>query len=87
MATLSTLAATISEKVTEVSRILESRGLPQPQIGEAGINDFANIDYELRDARNALICASQDIVRLAQGPEDQVLALAWSVRFIVLFIF
>lgn len=81
MATLPTLAATISDKAAEIGRILDTKGLQQPQIGEAGVNDFANIDYELRDARNALIRAAQDVIRLAQGPEDQVLSLAWSVRF------
>lgn len=79
MASLQILACTISEAASEIEKLLEKKSLPRPGFGEENATDYEGIDYELRSARNTLINAAQDTLRLAQGPEDQILGLAWSV--------
>lgn len=82
--TLQSLSKTVNVKVTELSSLLKDAGLPEPSFAEDSHSDFAVekgslVDDELRKVRNELIDAAKDIVRLAMGPVDQILSLAWSV--------
>ena len=79
MTTLASLAGTIAARAVEVSRLAAAKGLPEPSFGEKSFNSFAGEDVELRQARIELASAAQDLARLAQGPEDHILQLAWSV--------
>jgi 6-hydroxytryprostatin B O-methyltransferase len=83
--TLQSLSSTIKLKVTELSNLLKTAGLPEPSFAEKSYADFAHettasTDNAIRQVRNDLIDAAKDIIRLAMGPVDQVLSLAWSVR-------
>lgn len=83
MATLASLAGTIAAQAVEVSRLAAAKGLPQPGFGKRGYNGFTGEGVELRQARHELASAAQNLARLAQGPEDHILQLAWSVREIL----
>ncbi|MCJ1403879.1 hypothetical protein MMC11_007102 [Xylographa trunciseda] len=76
--TLASLAGIISARTVEVSRLVAAKGLQDPGFGEKSFNGFVGEDVELRQARNELAGAAQDLARLAQGPEDNILQLAWS---------
>lgn len=79
MASLESLSSAITAKSAQISKLLAAKSLPAPTFGEQSYADFANEDSELRKARNDLVDAAKDILRLAQGPEDHILQLAWSV--------
>ncbi len=79
MHSLESLAEVISSKAAAISKLLANKSLPLPTFGEQSYSDFTDVDHELRRVRNGLINAAQDIVRLAQGPEDHILNLTWSV--------
>ncbi|RAO70086.1 uncharacterized protein BHQ10_006098 [Talaromyces amestolkiae] len=81
--TLQSLSSTVGSKVTELSNLLKTAGLPEPSFAEKSYADFAlettaSTDKAVRQVRNDLIDAAKDIIRLAMGPVDQVLSLAWS---------
>lgn len=83
--TLQSLSSTVGLKVTELSNLLKTAGLPEPSFSEKSYADFshettASTDNAIRQVRTDLIDAAKDIIRLAMGPIDQVLSLAWSVR-------
>jgi 6-hydroxytryprostatin B O-methyltransferase len=83
-ATLEHLSATISSKTAELSKILEANSIPPPSFDERSFvgKDAARLVVDkdnLRAVRNELITAAQDLIRLAQGPVDHLLTLAWSV--------
>lgn len=83
--TLLSLSSTVGLKVNELSNLLKAAGLPEPSFAEKSYADFAHqttasTDNAIRQVRNDLIDAAKDIIRLAMGPVDQVLSLAWSVR-------
>ncbi|KAL9120673.1 MAG: hypothetical protein Q9187_002772 [Circinaria calcarea] len=82
-ATLENLSATISSKTLELSKILEANSIPPPSFAESScVSPEASslvVDKDnLRTIRNELITAAQDLIRLAQGPVDHLLTLAWS---------
>lgn len=77
---LASLASTIAEKTSSLSRLLEVQQVPQPSFGEDSYNAYAGENSAVRQARYDLAGAAQDLVRLAQGPEDQILQTAWQVR-------
>src|SRR5256885_1799916 len=77
---LESLSSTIAIKSAQITKLLAARSLPVPTFREQSYADFAHDDSGLREARNELISAAQDILRLAQGPEDHILDMAWSVR-------
>jgi len=78
MASLGFLSATVAAKSQEVLQLLAANGLNEPTFSENSHEDFKNDDPQLRKARNELVSAAQDIVRLARGPDDHILNLAWS---------
>lgn len=80
MTNLESLAATISSRAADITRMLKKESKPVPSFAESSYNDYASGDEELRIARNQLIDAAKDAIRLAQGPEDHILDLGWSVR-------
>lgn len=86
-ANLQSLSSTVGLKVTELSNLLKTAGLPEPSFAERSYDDFAHettssADNAIRQVRNDLIDAAKDIIRLAMGPIDQILSLAWSVRML-----
>lgn len=82
MATLASLAGIIAARAVEVSKLAAVKSLPEPSFRENNYTAYAAEDFELRKARNELASAAQDLVRLAQGPEDHILQLAWSVCYV-----
>jgi 6-hydroxytryprostatin B O-methyltransferase len=88
MASLEDLASVISLKSFKISSILKENSIPTPSFDEGSFADFeetlgSNVYHEsLRVTRNELISAAQDIIRLAMGPVDHLLSLAWSVSLI-----
>jgi hypothetical protein len=81
---LESLASIISSKAAEISKLLIKNSLQPPSFQERSYADFADANFadansELRNARNCLINAAQDIMYLTQGPEDHILSLTWSV--------
>jgi hypothetical protein len=88
MASLEDLASVISSKSSKISSILKENSIPTPSFNEESFADFeeipgSNVYHEsLRVTRNELISAAQDIIRLAMGPVDHLLSLAWSVSLI-----
>lgn len=79
MATLESLVGVIAARSVKVSKLVAAKSLPEPSFEKRNYNGFVDEDFELRKARNDLASAAQDLVRLAQGPEDHILQLAWSV--------
>ena len=77
---LDSLASTIAEKTSSLSRLLEVQQVPQPSFREDSYNAYVGETSAVRQARYDLAGAAQDLVRLAQGPEDQILQTAWQVR-------
>ncbi|KAH8821291.1 putative O-methyltransferase [Xylogone sp. PMI_703] len=84
MATFSETVERVSSSAAEVLRLLRQEQLPEPTFEEAGVHDFdsrkyASADAEaLRQARNALINAAQDLSHLTMGPVDYLCSLSWS---------
>lgn len=83
MASLESLALDICSQVSNISNILAAHSAPSPSFNENSFADFEGprdiSDLKLRNARNALINAAHDIIRLASGPTDHILSLAFSV--------
>ena len=83
--TLHSLSSAVGLKVIELSDLLKTAGLPEESFAEKSYADFAietpaSTDKAIRQVRNDLIDAAKYIIRLAMGPVDQILSLAWSVR-------
>ena len=76
---LASVASTIAAKSSLLSHLLESQKIPQPSFGEDGYNAYDGESSAIREARYDLAGAAQDLVRLAQGPEDAILQTAWQV--------
>jgi 6-hydroxytryprostatin B O-methyltransferase len=85
MATFNEIAATVTETAAEVSRLLKELQLPEPSFNEDSASSFdprqhaAVNNEQLRQARNALINATQDLNRLTMGPIDHITSMAWYV--------
>ena len=77
---LASLASTIAEKTSLLSRLLKDQKIAQPSFDEDGYDAYAGENSAVRQARYDLAGAAQDLERLAQGPEDQILQTAWHVR-------
>jgi 6-hydroxytryprostatin B O-methyltransferase len=85
MTTLSELAESVSVRAAEVSRLLREAELPEPTFNESSAHDFdsrqhasANSDA-LREARNALVNAAQELTQITMGPVDYLCSLSWFV--------
>lgn len=88
MASIESLASTITEQVSQLSHLLQIAGLPPPSLAEAGFDDFSHeIDTSasncLRASRNKILDAAHDLLRLVRGPTEQILTLAWSVSYYI----
>ncbi len=83
MTSLRCLASAVSYQAAEISTILATSKISSPSFAEDGGVEYTeagpDTDSVLRKARNELISAAQDIIRLAKGPTDEILTLAWSV--------
>ena len=80
---LQELSTKVSTQVATITKLLEASGTPSPSLTEAGALDVKAIreeDPSLIIARNELLNAAQDLVRLAQGPIDHVITLSYAVR-------
>lgn len=81
---LEQLAASISADVATVTQLLQARGEPAPSFDETSAvtigKTTAKPDTALLEARNRLINAAHDLLRLAQGPVDHIVTLAYGVR-------
>lgn len=90
MASLDSLASIVSHQAAEISTILATNQLSSPSFAEDGIVEYTegspDVNFQLRKARNALIGSAQDIIRLAMGPTDQILTLAWSVSLLYFYL-
>ncbi|KAI1131889.1 putative O-methyltransferase [Nemania abortiva] len=83
MASIETLAATISHKVAKLSILLKEAGSPVPTLDQTGFGDFNRetdtpTGIALRETRSALLDAAQDLLQLVRGPTEHILSLAWS---------
>ncbi|KAL7622417.1 hypothetical protein AAE478_007922 [Parahypoxylon ruwenzoriense] len=83
MASIESLASSISEQVSKLSSLLQEAASPPPTLGEAGFGDFAQETdtaegNSLREARSKILDAAQDLIRLVRGPTEQILTLTWS---------
>ncbi|KAI0181361.1 putative O-methyltransferase [Hypoxylon sp. FL1284] len=78
MSALEALASTIAEKTTTLTALLSQQGVVQPTFAEDGHDAYKGEDAILRKTRYEIVKAAQDLLRLAQGPEDQLLQLGWS---------
>ncbi|KAI1307852.1 putative O-methyltransferase [Xylaria venustula] len=78
MTSLGELVGTIAQTTAELSRLLGAQNTPYPTLDETGHNAFKGEDVALRQARYNVARAAQDLLRLAQGPEDHILQLAWA---------
>jgi len=74
---LTSIASSIPEKAILLSELLDKQKISQPSALESGYNAYAGETTAIRQARNDLATAAQDLMRLAQGPEDQILETAW----------
>ena len=77
--TLVKLAGRITEKTALVSHFLGSQAIKNPSFDEGSYAAYSGENTDLRQARYELAQAALDLYRLAQGPEDHILQLAWSV--------
>lgn len=79
MSTLGALVSTIVEKTTTLSLLLGQQNITPPTFAEDDHSPYQGENVALRQTRYDIVRAAQDLLRLAQGPEDQILQLAWSV--------
>lgn len=77
---LSSIASSIAEKANLLSELLNTQKIAQPSVLESGYDAYAGETKAIRQARHDLAGTAQDLMRLAQGPEDQILQTAWLVR-------
>ncbi|KAL1969135.1 hypothetical protein VTN77DRAFT_389 [Rasamsonia byssochlamydoides] len=80
---LEVVAAKISAEVATVTRLLQECGAPAPSFAESsavvvGTNTKPANEAALLKARNELINAAHDLLRLAQGPVDHLVTLAYA---------
>lgn len=68
-ASLTSLAATISEATAAITEILEKQGHPAPSFAQDGPSDYPKLP-ELMGPRFQLLGAISDLHRLAMGPMD-----------------
>lgn len=78
MSTISSLADTVAARAADVAHLVAAAHHPDPTLAGKGFDAVSNESPELRKARNELANAAQELATLAQGPEDQLLQLAWS---------
>ncbi|KAI1781131.1 putative O-methyltransferase [Hypoxylon cercidicola] len=78
MSSLGALVSTIVEKTTTLSLLLGQQNIAQPTFTEDGHSPYQGENAALRKTRYDIVRAAQDLLRLAQGPEDHLLQLAWS---------
>jgi 6-hydroxytryprostatin B O-methyltransferase len=88
MASVDSLASTITEQVSQLLSLLQQEGLPPPSLDEASFGDFAHetdtpTGNSLRESRHKILDAAQDLLRLVRGPTEQILTLAWSVSYLI----
>ncbi|KAI0124769.1 putative O-methyltransferase [Xylariales sp. AK1849] len=84
MASIDAVASSITDRVSKLSSLLQQTGIAPPTLDEAGFGDFAQetdtpTGNAIRETRNHIIDAAQDLLRLVRGPTDQILSLTWSV--------
>ncbi|KAH8694082.1 putative O-methyltransferase [Talaromyces proteolyticus] len=78
---LETLALKIGASALEIREILNSQKAAYPTLNEKGYLAFSTAEYEnheLRKLRNTIINHAHDLIRLASGPTDHILGLAFS---------
>ncbi|KAI0378281.1 putative O-methyltransferase [Hypomontagnella monticulosa] len=78
MSSLGALTSSIVKDVATLSHLLGQQNIPQPSFSESSHNPYKGEDSALRQTRYNIVKAAQDLLRLAQGPEDHILQLAWS---------
>jgi 6-hydroxytryprostatin B O-methyltransferase len=79
MSDLASLTSLVTARAIEVSKLVAEQSLKQLSFHESSLSGFEGEDINLRRARYELSNAAKDLARLAQGPEDHILELAWSV--------
>ena len=87
---LEELGLKISTEIATITKLLQATGVPSPSFAESSAVDIskspqsaAEQDTLLNTARNKLINAAQDVLRLAQGPVDHIVTLAYAVRSVL----
>jgi hypothetical protein len=79
--TLESLSLKIGSKSLEIREYLDTLDAPLPSFDEESYLSFEDdSNVKLRNLRNTIINHAQDIIRLASGPTDHVLSLAFSVK-------
>ncbi|OTA95641.1 hypothetical protein M434DRAFT_28767 [Hypoxylon sp. CO27-5] len=83
MASIETLASSITDEVSKLSSLLREAGLSPPTLDEAGFGDFAHEEdnpagNSLRETRSKILDVAHDLIRLVRGPTEQILTLTWS---------
>lgn len=81
--TLESLSLKIGAKALEIREILDDQAIPLPTFDEESYSSFETVNddaaLKLRALRNSIINYANDIIKLASGPADHVLSLAFSV--------
>lgn len=77
---LDTILGTVVRKTTALTAQLKAEGLAQPTFGATGHTAYNGESASLRQTRYELAAAARDLLRLTQGPEDEILQLALCVR-------
>ncbi|XXG95711.1 hypothetical protein Hte_001981 [Hypoxylon texense] len=83
MASIESLASSISEQVSKLSSLLQETESAPPTFAEAGFGAFSHDEdtqtgKSLRETRSNILGAAQDLIQLIRGPTEHVLTLAWS---------
>ncbi|KAK8127939.1 hypothetical protein PG984_009047 [Apiospora sp. TS-2023a] len=73
---LETTLSTVVQKTTSFTAQLKAEGLAQPTSDASGYDAYKGESASLRQTRYELAAAARDLLRLAQGPEDEILQLA-----------
>ena len=85
---LEELGAKVTTEIATITRLLQANGEGSPSFAESSAVDVNASQTTSKDqasllaARNELVNAAQDVLRLAQGPIDHVVTLAYAVRCI-----
>lgn len=77
---LEAVFSAVVQKTTSLTAQLSAEGVPQHTSNAAGCGAYNGESTSLRQTRYELAEAARDLLRLAQGPEDEILQLALSVR-------
>ncbi|CAJ2509726.1 Uu.00g056260.m01.CDS01 [Anthostomella pinea] len=75
---LTSTAALVAEKAAKLSELLKGNNIADPSLDESSHDPYAREDSAVRRARSEVSSAAMDLVQLSQGPEEQIMQMAWA---------